>query len=103
MGCQDHSEARVEGLQGKPVTEICTEPQSSQAQDSQGRDQVLAPAAEAVEVPEQRPHWEPGATKTGLSTSERSRLPIRSGALGAAGRTCALSSRRPCINSGYCG
>ena len=26
----------------------------------------LAPAAEAVEVPEQRPHWEPGATKTGL-------------------------------------
>ncbi len=40
----------LEGLNGKPVVEICTEPQSSQSQDSQWRDQFLAHAAQAFEV-----------------------------------------------------
>ena len=43
----------LEGLKGKPVAELCTEPQLSQAQDDQGRDQFLAHAATALEVHEQ--------------------------------------------------
>ena len=42
-----------------------------------------------------RPHREPGATTTGLSTSERARLLLRCGAIGASGHTCALSSSSP--------
>ncbi len=37
----------LEGLQGKPVAAICTEPQISPSQDDQGRDQFLAHAAQA--------------------------------------------------------
>jgi putative transposase len=37
----------IEGLKGKPVTEICHEPQSSQSQSYQWRDQILANAANA--------------------------------------------------------
>jgi transposase-like protein len=44
----------IEGLQGKPVAEICPEPQISQAQDYQWRDQFLTHAATAFEVHEQR-------------------------------------------------
>jgi hypothetical protein len=47
-----------------------------------------------------RPLGEPGAPQTGLSTSERSRLPIRSGAIGVSGRTGAWSRRSPCIKRG---
>ena len=43
----------LEGLKGKPVAELCAEPQLSQAQDDQGRDQCLAHAATAFEVHEQ--------------------------------------------------
>lgn len=43
----------VEGLKGKPVAEICTEHQISQAQYYQWRDQFLAHAAKAFEVHEQ--------------------------------------------------
>jgi transposase-like protein len=43
----------VEGLEGKPVAEICTEHQISQAQYYQWRDQFLAHAAKAFEVHEQ--------------------------------------------------
>jgi hypothetical protein len=43
----------IKGLKGKPVAAICTEPQISQPQDSQGRDQCLAQAANACEVHEQ--------------------------------------------------
>jgi hypothetical protein len=40
----------IEGLKGKPVVATCAEPQISQRQYSQGRDQVLAPAARAFEA-----------------------------------------------------
>ena len=40
----------LEGLKGKPVAEICTEHQISQAQYYQWRDQFLAHAAQAFEV-----------------------------------------------------
>jgi transposase-like protein len=43
----------LEGLKGKPVTDICTEHQISQAQYYQWRDQFLAHAAKAFEVHEQ--------------------------------------------------
>jgi transposase-like protein len=43
----------LEGLKGKPVAEICTEHQLSQAQYYQWRDQFLAHAAKAFEVHEQ--------------------------------------------------
>jgi transposase-like protein len=43
----------VEGLKGKPVAEICTEHQISQAQYYQWREQFLAHAAKAFEVQEQ--------------------------------------------------
>jgi transposase-like protein len=43
----------IEGLKGKPVAEICTEHQISQAQYYQWRDQFLAQAAKAFEVHEQ--------------------------------------------------
>jgi Transposase len=43
----------LEGLKGKPVAELCTEHQISQAQYYQGRDQVLAHASKAFEVHEQ--------------------------------------------------
>jgi transposase-like protein len=39
----------MEGLKGKPVAEICTAPQISQAQYDQWRDQFLAHAANAFE------------------------------------------------------
>lgn len=41
-----------EGLKGKPVAEPCHEPQISQAQYDQGRDQFPAHAAQAFEVHE---------------------------------------------------
>ncbi len=40
----------LEGLQGKPVAEICNEHQSSQSQYDQWRDQFLAHAAYAFEA-----------------------------------------------------
>jgi hypothetical protein len=43
----------LEGLKGKPVAEICTAHQLSQAQYDQWRDQFLAHAAKAFEVHEQ--------------------------------------------------
>ena len=43
----------IEGLKGKPVAELCTEPQRSPAQYDQWRGQCLAPAPKAVEVHEQ--------------------------------------------------
>jgi transposase-like protein len=43
----------LEGLQGKPVAELCTEHQISQAQSYQWRDQFLAHAPKAFEVHEQ--------------------------------------------------
>ena len=43
----------LEGLKGKPVAELCTEHQISQAQYYQWRDQFLAHAAQAFEVHEQ--------------------------------------------------
>jgi transposase-like protein len=42
----------LEGIQGKPVAEICHEHQSSQSQYSQWRDQFLAHAAHAFEAPQ---------------------------------------------------
>jgi transposase-like protein len=45
----------LEGLKGKPVAELCNEPQIGQAQYDQWRDQFLAHAAKAFEVHEQRP------------------------------------------------
>jgi transposase-like protein len=45
----------IEGLKGKPVAEICTEHQLSQAQYDQWRDQFLAHAPKAFEVHEQSP------------------------------------------------
>ena len=41
------------GVHYKPVAELCHEPQLSQAQYYQGRDQCLAHAATAFEVQEQ--------------------------------------------------
>jgi transposase-like protein len=43
----------VEGLKGKPVADICTEHQISQAPYDQWRDQFLTHAAKAFEVHEQ--------------------------------------------------
>jgi transposase-like protein len=43
----------IEGLRGKPVAELCTEHQISQAQYYQWRDQFLAHAPKAFEVHEQ--------------------------------------------------
>jgi transposase-like protein len=43
----------IEGLKGKPVAELCTEHQISQAPYSQWRDQFLAHAPKAFEVHEQ--------------------------------------------------
>jgi len=42
----------LEGLKGKPVAAICTEPQSSQSLYSQWRDQLLAKAAKALDDPQ---------------------------------------------------
>jgi len=42
----------IEGLRGKPVAELCTEHQISQAQDYQWRDPFLAHAPKAFEVHE---------------------------------------------------
>jgi transposase-like protein len=42
-----------EGLKGKPVAELCHEPQLSPAQYDHWRDQFLAHAAKAFEVHEQ--------------------------------------------------
>jgi hypothetical protein len=44
----------LEGLQGRPVAEICTEPPISQAQEDQGRDPFLAHATKVLVVHEQR-------------------------------------------------
>jgi hypothetical protein len=43
----------IEGLQGKPVAELGTEHQSSQAQYDQWREQFLAQAPKVFEVHEQ--------------------------------------------------
>jgi transposase len=43
----------LEDLQGKPVAELCTEHQISQAQYDQWRDQLLANAAKVFEVQQQ--------------------------------------------------
>ena len=43
----------IEGLKGKPVAELCTEPQISQAPYYQWRDPCLAQAPKAFEVHEQ--------------------------------------------------
>lgn len=43
----------LEGLKGKPVAELCTEHQISQAQYYQWRDHFLAHASKAFEVHEQ--------------------------------------------------
>ena len=43
----------LEGLKGKPVAALCQEPQISQAQYYQRRDQFLAHAAKAFEVEQQ--------------------------------------------------
>lgn len=43
----------LEGLKGKPVAELCTAHQISQAPYDQGRDQFLAHAPQAFEVPAQ--------------------------------------------------
>ena len=43
----------LEGLKGKPVAELCTEHQISQAQYDQWRDHFLAHAPQAFEVHEQ--------------------------------------------------
>ena len=43
----------LEGLNGKPVVELCTEHQISQAQYYQWRDQCLSHASKAFEVHEQ--------------------------------------------------
>ena len=40
----------LEGLKGKPVAAVCSEPHMSQSQDYQWRDQVLAHAAQACEL-----------------------------------------------------
>jgi transposase-like protein len=45
----------LEGLKGKPVAEVCTEHQISQAQYDQWRDQFLAHAPKAFEVHAQSP------------------------------------------------
>jgi transposase-like protein len=42
----------IEGLQGKPVAEICHEHQISPSQYYQWRDQFLAHAANALEMPQ---------------------------------------------------
>jgi hypothetical protein len=49
-----------EGLQGKPVAELCPEPQSSQRQSYQWRDPCLAQAAqafEAISARARKPTW----------------------------------------------
>lgn len=43
----------IQGLQGKPVAVICNAYQISQSQYDQGRDQFLAHASHAFEVPHQ--------------------------------------------------
>lgn len=43
----------LQGLKGKPVAEVCTEHQISQAQYYQWRDQFLTHAGEAFEVHQQ--------------------------------------------------
>ena len=45
----------IEGLKGKPVSELCTEHQISQAPYYPWRDQFLAHAPKAFEVHEQSP------------------------------------------------
>jgi hypothetical protein len=40
----------IQGLQGKPIAELCHEHQISPSQYDQGRDQVLAHAAHTCEV-----------------------------------------------------
>ena len=64
----------LEGLQGKPVAEICNERQISQAQYYQWRDQFLAQAAHAFEAP-QHPRTE------ARRAQENARLKARAGEL----------------------
>jgi hypothetical protein len=49
-----HSKAMIviEGLKGKPVAELCTEPQITQSLSDQWHDQCLAQAAQALEDPQ---------------------------------------------------
>jgi transposase-like protein len=49
-----HTKAMIvlEGLQGKPVAELCPEPQIRQSLYDQWRDQLLAQAAKAVDDPQ---------------------------------------------------
>jgi transposase-like protein len=53
----------LEGLKGKPVADLCTEPHISQSQSYQGRDQFLAHIGQAFE-----PHQ---ATKREARASHR--------------------------------
>jgi transposase-like protein len=47
---QTNTRMVIEGLQGKPVAELCHAYQISQSQSDQWRDQVLANASRAFEV-----------------------------------------------------
>lgn len=40
----------IQGLQGRPVADLCHEDQMRQARDDQGRDRVLAHASRAFDV-----------------------------------------------------
>jgi transposase-like protein len=64
----------LEGLQGKPVAEICTEPQISQSPYDQWRDQFLTHMGTAFEV-QQHPRTEAHLAQ------EHARLKKRVGAL----------------------
>jgi transposase-like protein len=64
----------IEGLKGKPVAELCTAHQISQAQYDQGRDQFLAHAPKAFAVHEHR-------RKEARLERENARLKSRVGAL----------------------
>jgi hypothetical protein len=64
----------VEGLKGKPVAEPCAEHPISQAPSDQGRDQSLAKARKAFEVPEQ-------SQREARLARENARLKTRGGEL----------------------
>jgi transposase-like protein len=50
MGCQTKARIAIQGLQGRPVADICHEYQISQSLYDQWHEQFLAHAANAVEV-----------------------------------------------------
>lgn len=64
----------IEGLQGKPVAELCTKHQISQSLPYQWRDQLLAQAAKAVDDPQR-------SRKDARLQQENARLKPRVGAL----------------------